>query len=102
MHDLPSSIASLFCEPLKGSSKIKTLPHGDGSDIDRRLGRDPHATMPEDRNYAFYSGDPGGSGNEIWYSFPEVFMLWLALRLEFFGLTQTTVIQLLRAAQTDP
>jgi hypothetical protein len=63
---------------------------------DRRLGRDPDSDEQGDQHYAFYSGDPPGSGTEVRFSAYEAFALLAAIMLLEHGLPQASVVNVMR------
>jgi hypothetical protein len=63
---------------------------------DRRLGCVPNSDEQEDHHYAFYSGDPPGSGTEVRFSAYEAFALLAAIMLLEHGLPQASVVKVMR------
>jgi hypothetical protein len=63
---------------------------------DRRLGRDENSDAEEDRQYAFYSLEPPGSGIEVMFSAYEAFALLAAIMLLEHGLPQAGVVRVMR------
>jgi hypothetical protein len=65
---------------------------------DRRLGRDVNSDKEKEGEgqYAFYSGEPPGSGVEVRFSSYEGFALLAALLLLEHGLPQATVVRVMR------
>jgi hypothetical protein len=63
---------------------------------DRHLGCDANSDEEGDRHYAFYSGDPPGSGTEVMFSGYEAFALLAAVMLLEHGLPQAAVVKVMR------
>ena len=70
-------------------------------DADRAAGRTTRSSNPELRNYAFYSGEPPGSGVEVWFSEYEAFALLNGLRLMDHGWPQGFAVSILRNVRTN-
>ena len=70
-------------------------------DTDRTLGRDTGSDDPERASFAFYSGEPPGSGVEVWFSSYEAFALLMALRLLSHGWPQRTVVRIMRRVRPE-
>jgi hypothetical protein len=70
-------------------------------DADRALGRAKRASSVEETNYAFYSGNPPGSGVEVWFSSYEAFALLNGLRLMEHGWPQGLAVSILRRVRND-
>jgi hypothetical protein len=68
---------------------------------DRRLGRDASSGEEWKHRYAFYSQDPPGSGTEVMFSGYEVFALVAAIMLLEHGLTQASVVRLMRQVRRE-
>jgi hypothetical protein len=64
--------------------------------VPSRFGRD-HAGS----RYAFYSQEPPGSGVEVMFSGYEAFALLVAIMLLEHGITQATVVSILREVRRD-
>ena len=77
-------------------TRLKRLLHAD-----RLLGRNPRAKSPEQSNYAFFSGELAGSGNENLYSPFEAFAIFLGIRLLENGFPQRVVIRILRSVRSE-
>lgn len=63
---------------------------------DRRFGRDARSNEIEDRQYAFYSDEPAGSGVEVMFSSYEAFAVLAAIVLLEHGWPQASVVRVLR------
>ena len=63
---------------------------------DRRLGRNLKSAREEDHHYAFFGGEPPGSGTEIMFSGYEAFALLAAVNLLEHGLPQERVVRIMR------
>jgi hypothetical protein len=68
---------------------------------DRSLGRTPRSQSKTDRQYAFFSDDPPGTGSDILFSEYEAFAALAAIVLLEHGLPQTVVVRLLRQVRPD-
>jgi hypothetical protein len=66
---------------------------------DRRLGRDANSEEEGDRQYAFYSQEPAGSGIEVMFSGYEAFAQLAAIMLLEHGLPQGAVVRVMRQAR---
>lgn len=66
-------------------------------DADRGLDPEPRRKF----QYAFFSHEASGSGNEIWFSEYEVFAVVLALNLLHHGFPQQTCVEVLRSVRTS-
>jgi len=69
--------------------------------IDRRLGRGKRGRDRAGSRYAFYSQEPPGSGVEVMFSGYEAFALLVAIMLLEHGITQATVVSILREVRRD-
>lgn len=69
-------------------------------ETDRKLGRSRRSSNPERTQYAFYSGEAGGSGVEVWFSGYEAFALFVALRLLGHGWPQALAVTIMRRARS--
>lgn len=67
-------------------------------DRDRTLSREAAANDPE-RSYAFYTGEPPGSGVEVWFSEYEAYALLIGVILLEHRWPQGTVVRILRQAR---
>ncbi len=76
-------------------TKVKRL-----LETDRKLGRSRRSSNPERAQYAFYSGDAGGSGVEVWFSGYEAFALFVALHLLEHGWPQVWAVTIMRRARS--
>jgi len=83
--------AVLKPEPREMRNRFKRL-----LETDRARGRHKRSRHPEKANYAFYSTDMPGRGNENQFSEFESFALLMGLRLMGLGLPQGAVVALLR------
>jgi hypothetical protein len=63
---------------------------------DRRLGLDTNSDEDGDRQYAFYSQEPPGSGIEVMFSGYEAFALLAAIILLEHGFPQAAVVRVMR------
>jgi hypothetical protein len=68
---------------------------------DRRLGRRPKSKGNAKRPYAFYGGEPPGSGVEVMFSGYEAFALMAALIVLEHGIPQAKVVSILQAVRSD-
>jgi hypothetical protein len=68
---------------------------------DRRLGRGKRSERRQPGCYAFYSGQPQGSGNEVMFTAFEVFAVLAALLLLKHGVPQAKVVSILREVRPD-
>jgi hypothetical protein len=66
---------------------------------DRRLGTDAKSDKEEDRNCAFYSQKPPGSGTEVSFSAYEAFALLAAIKVLEHGFPQSGVVTVMRLAR---
>jgi hypothetical protein len=70
-------------------------------DMDRRLGQNARSRDPAAANYAFYSSDAPGKGNEVKFSDYEAFALLTGLRLLRHGWPQSFPVALLRQLRPE-
>jgi hypothetical protein len=68
---------------------------------DRRLGRGKSSDRLSTGRYAFYSGKPQGSGNEVMFTAFEVFAVLAALLMLRHGIPQAKVLRILRDVRPD-
>jgi hypothetical protein len=68
---------------------------------DRRLGRGKSSDRLNTGRYAFYSGKPQGSGNEVMFTAFEVFAVLAALLMLRHGIPQAKVVRILRDVRPD-
>ncbi len=68
---------------------------------DRRLGGGKRSDQLNTGRYAFYSGKPQGSGNEVMFTAFEVFAVLAALLLLRHGIPQAKVVRILRDVRPD-
>jgi hypothetical protein len=68
---------------------------------DRRRGRGRRSDHRQPGRYAFYSGQPQGSGNEVMFTGFEVFAVLAALLLLRHGIPQAKVVSILRDVRSD-
>ncbi len=68
---------------------------------DRRLGGGKRSDHLNTGRYAFYSGKPQGSGNEVMFTAFEVFAVLAALLLLRHGIPQAKVVRILRDVRPD-
>jgi hypothetical protein len=68
---------------------------------DRRLGRRPKSKGDVERPYAFYGGEPPGSGVEVMFSGYEAFALLAAILLLEHGFPQAGVVRIMREVRPD-
>jgi hypothetical protein len=68
---------------------------------DRRRGRGKRSDRPNTGRYAFYSGKPQGSGNEVMFTAFEAFAVLAALLLLRHGIPQAKVVSILREVRPD-
>ena len=68
---------------------------------DRRLGRGKRSDRLNAGRYAFYSGKPQGSGNEVMFTAFEAFAVLAALLLLRHGIPQAKVVRILRDVRPD-
>ena len=68
---------------------------------DRRLGRGKRSKRRPPGRYAFYSGKPQGSGNEVMFTAFEVSAVLVALFLLKHGVPQAKVVSILREIRPD-
>jgi hypothetical protein len=70
-------------------------------ETDREFGRAPHSADPERAHYAFYSGEPPGTGFEVWFSEYECFALLNGLRLMGHGWPQGFAVSVMRRTRPE-
>lgn len=70
-------------------------------DTDRSLGREPRAKDPDKATYAFFSGEPTGSGVETWFRDYEAFALLMALKMMDHGFPQQKAVEVLRRMRSS-
>jgi hypothetical protein len=68
---------------------------------DRRLGRSKRSDRSNAGRYAFFSGKPEGSGNEVMFTGFEVFAALAALLLLRHGIPQAKVVSVLREVRPE-
>ena len=68
---------------------------------DRRLGRGKRSDRRQPGCYAFYSGKPQGSGNEVMFTAFEVFAVLAAVLLLRHGIPQAKIVSILREVRPD-
>jgi len=68
---------------------------------DRGLGRLAKSPNEADRHYAFFEGNPPGTGADLMFTHYEVFALLAATMLLEHGLPQSVVVKLMRQVRKD-
>lgn len=70
-------------------------------DLDRLMGRQPHAKDPEQANFGFFSQESPGTGSDILFSEYEAFATLNALRIMGHGWPQGFAVSIMRRCRPD-
>jgi hypothetical protein len=65
------------------------------------MGRNPRTDDPVRSTYAFYSGEPSGSGVEVWFDEYESFALLIAVKFLDHGFPQQKSVEVLRRLRSE-